>query len=61
MTKARARDAPTQAAMISSQYHVCLSVRTMSALILAMFFSIVFLFINLEHLANHPTQAEKDN
>jgi hypothetical protein len=26
-----------------------------------MFFSIVFLFINLEHLANHPTQAEKDN
>ena len=60
MTKASAKDAPTQAAMISSQYHVYLSVRAISALADVMFCSIVFLFINLEHLANHPAQAEDD-
>ena len=45
MTKASARDAPAQAAMSSSQYHVCFSVRAMLALIDVMFCSIVFFFI----------------
>ena len=45
MTKASAKDAPTQAAMTSSQYHVDLSVRAISALIDVMFCSIVFFFI----------------